>query len=465
MRTRDSRVLPHSLDAEASILGGVLIRNEVLALLPDVEVDDFYDMRHKVVWQSMRNLAAKSMPIDVVTLEVEIESTGKLDAIGGVGFLGELAIRVPTVDNVVVYAEIVTDKRIRRDVMLTLNELFEEGYKDYSDIQSGEDYINMVTAALMRIRTRSESPVKSIGELLHEEGQRIVKDMEKKARGERVFSGVPTGFMAVDERIGGNPIGIMVMFIARPGTGKTTFAMAMAEASKRIADMDTLIVSYEDQGESFGQRGLAQETGIGTERLRARKLDTGNDLAALTHGMSRMKHRSEQLLFAGGMEVEQLVRRIRREQLRRQMIGLKPFRQIIVDYVQKMPIPKWARNRDEGIGYISRILSTFAATDQLAVVVMSQLNRESEKRDDHRPRLSDIRDSGSLEQDGKVIYGIYYPYGYDPKNHDPGDVSLIVLKNAQGEAMGEIGLYWDRATHAIYNSRLDYQHARSMRGR
>ena len=464
MKIRDKRVLPHNLDAEASILGGVLLRNEVLALLPSIEVDDFYDMRHKVVWQAMRNLQAKSMPIDVVTLEVEIESVGKLEAVGGVAFLGELALRVPTADNVETYAAIVTDKRIRRDTMLTLNQLFEEGYKEHSDIQSGEDYINMVTSALMLIRTGGDVPIKSIGELATEEAQRVIKDMEAKARGERVFSGVPTGFMAVDERIGGNPIGIMVMFIARPGTGKTTFAMAMAMASKQIADMDSLICSYEDAGESFGQRGLAQETGIGTERLRARKLNTSDDLSALMHGMSRMKNRSEQLLFCAGMEVEQLVRRIRREQIRRQMVGLKPFRQIVVDYIQKMPIPKWARNRDEGIGYISRVLSTFAATDKLAVVVMSQLNRESEKRDDHRPRLSDIRDSGSLEQDGKVIYGIYYPRQFDPKA-DPDEVSLIVLKNAQGEAMGEITLHWDRATHAIYNSRLDYQHARAMRGR
>src|SRR3990167_3833060 len=112
--SRDRRVLPHNLDAEASILGGVLLRNEVLINLESVEVDDFYDMRHKVIWQAIRNLEAASKPIDVVTLENEIDKQGKLDAIGGVGFLGELTLRVPTADNVVAYAEIVTDKHQAR---------------------------------------------------------------------------------------------------------------------------------------------------------------------------------------------------------------------------------------------------------------------------------------------------------------------------------------------------------------
>lgn len=457
--------MPHDLDAEASILGGIMLKNEVLALLPALEPDDFYDPKHKLIFGVMRNLEAKVMPIDAVTVSAQLRDQGRLDAIGGIGYLGELQLRVPTVDNVEVYAKLVTDKRISRDVMLMLQTLLDEGYSEHSDIRDGEDYIHAVTSSLMLIRTHGEVAITSIGALAAEEGARVLADLETRARGERVYSGVPTGFMAVDERIGGNPIGVMTLYIARPGTGKTTFGMAMSKAAKEIADMDSVLCSWEDRGQSFGQRGLAQETGIGTEKLRARKIHP-DDMAALRSGIEwAQRRRTELFLDCCGMEVEQFIRRIRREQVRRKIAGQKPIRQVVVDYIQKMPLPKWARSRDEGVGHISRVLSTFAATDDLAVVVMSQLNRESEKRDDHRPRMSDIRDSGSLEQDGKVIFGIYYPHGYEPQKYNASDVYLIVLKNAQGEAMGEIGLHWDRATHAIYNSEIDYQHARAMRGR
>src|ERR1043165_112671 len=132
---RDRRVLPHNLDAEASILGGVILRNEVLIHLESLEVDDFYDMRHKVVWQAIRNLEAGAKPIDVVTLEVEVEKQGKLDAIGGIAFIGDLALRVPTADNVLAYAEIVTDKHQARKLMLAAGEISEKGYEDGLEVR------------------------------------------------------------------------------------------------------------------------------------------------------------------------------------------------------------------------------------------------------------------------------------------------------------------------------------------
>lgn len=458
-REIDRRVLPHNISAEASILGGIIIRNEVLALLPNLEVDDFYDMKHKIVFGAIRALEAAQTPIDVVTLEREIERQGKLEAIGGIAFLGELALKVPTAENVEFYTNIVVDCRLRRDLGIRLSEIIEAIYQDE---ETGEQLIHDTSSMLMRLRTGKDVQITTIGELAMDEYRRATIDIDARARGERVYAGVPTGFVALDERCGGHPIGVMTLYIARPATGKTTFAMSVCKSAKEIADMDSLLCSYEDRGQSFGQRALGQETGIATERIRARKL-TREDMADFNEGAHRAARRTEGFMDCAGLTVEQLVRRVRRENLRRQMAGQKPLRQIVVDYIQKMPLPEWARTRDEGVGHISRVLSTFAATDDLAVVAMSQLNREAEKRDDHRPRMSDIRDSGSLEQDGKLILGIYYPYQYEPKDHRQSDVYLLVLKNAQGEALSEIPLYWERATHAIYNSAIDYQHARASR--
>ncbi len=157
------RVLPHNLDAEASILGGVILRNDTLVHLESLEVDDFYDMRHKVVWQAIRNLEATAKPIDVVTLEVEIEKQGKLDAIGGVAFLGELALRVPTADNVLAYSEIVTDKHQARKLMLASNEINEKGYEDDLEIR---DYLDDAEAKIFEVTQRKAKsgpePVKSL---------------------------------------------------------------------------------------------------------------------------------------------------------------------------------------------------------------------------------------------------------------------------------------------------------------
>lgn len=455
------RVMPHSLDAEASILGGILLRNEVLALLPSLEVEDFYALSHKVVFTAIRNLEAKMTPIDVVTLEAEIEAQGKLDAVGGIAFLGELALRVPTADNIIAYAEIVVDHRITRDVILMLSDMMEEGYTRES---TGERLVGDVATALMSIRTPKEAPFRTIAHLADAEAKRVYADLEARSRGDLVYAGVPTGVRQIDDKIGGAPIGVMTLLIARPAQGKTSFGMMFADHAKRIADMDSVLCSYEDGGHSFGQRGLAQESGLSTEQIRARKIPSRDDMHLLTSGHARSARREELFFDCAGLTVEHLIRRVRRENLRRKTMGQKPIRSVIVDYINKMPTPEWARTRDEGIGHISRTLSTFAATDDLAVVVMCQLNRENEKRDDHRPRMSDIRESGSLEQDGKVILGIYYPHQYEPTKYPAHEVYLLVLKNAQGQALTEIPLYWDRSTHTIYNSALDYQHARSLRG-
>lgn len=457
----DRRVLPRRLTAEASILGGILLRPEVLALLASLETDDFYDMRHKIVFEAIRTLEAASKPIDVAMVETEIERAGKLEAIGGVAFLGELALRVPTPENVEAYAAEVINARVLRDVALRLSEIIEEIYLDDS---TGDEILHLTTKALMDIRTGKEDPIVTMGSLAAEELRRVSADVDARARGELVYAGVPTGIVAIDDRCGGNPIGVMTLVIARPATFKTSVAMAFARASKRIADMDSLLCSYEDRGHSFGQRALAQESGYATERIRARKIEP-EVFSDFQRGAARALRRDESFLDCNGMTVEQLVRRVRRENVRRQTMGKPRLKQILVDYIQRMPTPEWARTRDEGVAHISRVLSTFAATDDLAVVAFCQLNREVEKRDDHRPRLSDIRDSGSLEQDGKMIYGIYYPCKYDPKNHDESELYLIVLKNAQGAANGEIRLFLDPATHSIHNTALDYQQVRAMRGR
>src|SRR5687767_4884175 len=185
---RDRRVLPHNLDAEASILGGVMLRNEVLTHLETLEVDDFYDMRHKIVFAAIRALEATAKPIDVVTLENEIEKQGKLDASGGVACLGELALRVPTADNVLAYAEIAADKHQARKLILASREISEQGYEDGLEIR---DYLDDAEGKIFEVTQRRD---KSGPEPFKALVKKVFSSLDERFKAEGGITGVPTGF-------------------------------------------------------------------------------------------------------------------------------------------------------------------------------------------------------------------------------------------------------------------------------
>ena len=452
--------LPHNASAEASVLGGVILNNDALALIDTTDVEDFYDNRHKVVFQAIRNLEAAGRPIDTVTIENEIAKVGKLEAIGGVAFLGELTLHVPTVDNVVWYAEIIRKHRITRDVLVMTGQVISEAT---SDGREGDELVHDLTVGLLSVTTGAQRKIYTMAELISAEADRVVSDVEAKLAGKNVLAGVPTGIRLLDEKIGGNPRGVPVVYMARPSCGKTTIAMHLAWASRHIAGIDSLLATYEDGPQSFAQRGLAQESKIATELIRSRKISPeqlDEMRAAVLAGASR----TEAILPAAGMTVEELVRHVRRENLIRRSRGKAPFGQLLVDYIQNMPQPEHANTRDEGIGHICAVLAAFAQQEDIPVAIFSQLNREVERRDDKRPRLSDARESGAIENAGKVIIGIYRPWLYEPNKrdkdgklvHTENDLHLLCLKNNQGEAMFDIKLFMDVKSHRVYDSEIEY---------
>lgn len=451
--------MPHNMSCEAGVLGGIILRNDVLALLPDLEGEDFYNPRHRIVFEAIRELEATHRPIDILTLEAEIDRRGKLEAIGGVATLGELVLRVPTADNVVEYAKIIVDARVKRDVILKLAELTEEAYLD----TTGEQLVHDVTTQMMGIRVGKEVRVVTMGMLAAEEAVQVRADHARKKAGHTVYTGIPTGIVAIDERCGGHPLGVPTYYIARPSFGKTTHAMNVVKNAKVIADIDSLLVSVEDGPRGFGQRALAQESWVSTERLRARKV-TDADIPAIIDGSTRaLATRGEWFAHMPGAEAEQIVRLFRRENAKRVLRGKPKLRQLVVDYLQKVKWPRWAKGSDDAVGHISGVFTQLAAEDDVAVVAFCQLNRDVEKRPDHQPRISDIRDSGKVEQDGRLIIGIHWPHAYEPNKYDATLAKLLILKNTQGASHFDADVYWDLETHGIYNSAMDCQTARSMR--
>ncbi|HEY0988843.1 MAG TPA: DnaB-like helicase C-terminal domain-containing protein, partial [Kofleriaceae bacterium] len=278
---RDRRVLPHNVEAEASILGGIILRNDVLTQLDTVEVEDFYDNRHKVVFQAIRNLEASARPIDVVTLENEIAKAGKLDAIGGVAFLGELTLRVPTVDNVVAYAEIVTDKHQARKLMLAAGEISERGYDDNLEVR---DYLDDAEAKIFEVTQRRD---KSGPELLKGLVKKVFSSLDERFKSPDGITGVPTGFTDLDNRTAGLQPTELVVLAARPAMGKTSFAMSLAQNAATAGGWPCLVFSLEMSSTQLAERMLCSEARVDSSALRRGRLQR-QDMTNLTYAANTL---------------------------------------------------------------------------------------------------------------------------------------------------------------------------------
>ncbi len=435
--------LPHNLDAELSVLGGILLRPSTLGLLPPtLECDDFYHPAHAALFGAMRNLEAASKPIDDVTLGDELERMGKRDL---VAYIGEAAIRVPILENVLEYARIVQGHRETRDLMLAASAFVSRCYSGDVPVSEATDEL---AKQISRITMgRGDDRGRSLGDLIRDEFRTIEQEAADRANGKAVHVGIPSGIAALDRFTGGIPFGVPTLVIARPGQGKTTMVMRMAWAAAEYADDTPLVYSYEDGRQSFAQRALAQTTGVATQNIRSRQFERG-DLSKISARERECFARREVIVKAAGMGVEELCRDIRARRLR----NPGRHRSVFVDYVQRIPLPRMqGASTADKLAEISNRLTDMAAIENVAFVLCSQLNREIEKRgsDDPRPKLSDIRGSGALEQDGKLILGLHRE---DPSS---SKLEILVLKNHNGEAGTCADAFWHLSTHTICNGPMD----------
>jgi replicative DNA helicase len=424
------RVLPHNLDAEASILGGVLLRNDVLTQLDTLEVDDFYDHKHKVVFQAIRNLEATARPIDVVTLENEIAKSGKLEAIGGVAFLGELTLRVPTADNVVAYAEIVTDKHQARKLMLAAGEISERGYDDDLEVR---DYLDEAEAKVFEVTQRRD---KSGPEPLKGLVKKVFSSLDERFKAEGGITGVPTGFADLDIKTAGLQPTELVILAARPAMGKTSFAMSVAQNAATVASNSgwpCLVFSLEMSSTQLAERMLCSEARVDSSALRRGQLQR-QDMTNLTYAAATLSRAPILIDDTPALSLRELRARARRFRSNRELFGDKKFGLIVIDYLQLMRgSPQAAKaSREQEISEISRGLKALAKELHCPVLALSQLNRSLEQRTDKRPQLSDLRESGAIEQDADVILFIYRDVVYNKDTENPHIAEVIIGKNRHG---------------------------------
>ena len=424
------RVLPHNLDAEAGVLGGVLLRNDVLTQLDTIEVEDFYDHKHKVVFQAIRNLEAAARPIDVVTLENEIAKAGKLEAIGGVAFLGELTLRVPTADNVVAYAEIVTDKHQARKLMLAAGEISEKGYEDGLEVR---DYLDDAEAKIFEVTQRRD---KTGPEPLKGLVKKVFSSLDERFKAEGGITGVPTGFSDLDLRTAGLQPTELVILAARPAMGKTSFAMSVAQNAATMAagsGWPCLVFSLEMSSTQLAERMLCSEARVDSSALRRGQLQR-QDMTNLTYAAAALSKAPILIDDTPALSLRELRARARRFRSNRELFGDRKFGLIIIDYLQLMRgSPQAAKaSREQEISEISRGLKALAKELNCPVMALSQLNRSLEQRTDKRPQLSDLRESGAIEQDADVILFIYRDVVYNKEAENPDIAEVIIGKNRHG---------------------------------
>lgn len=417
------RVPPHSVEAEQSLLGGLMLVNEAWdKILEQVDEQDFYRNEHRLVFHAMRRLADRNDPFDVITLSEELNARGELERVGGLSYLGDLASNTGSAANIAAYAGIVRERATVRRLIGTAQEILSSGFNPEG--RNGDELLDEAERRIMQIgegRARTAGP-RDMETLLRLTVDRI----DELYSADNPITGLPTGFIDLDDRTSGLQHSDLIIVAGRPSMGKTAFAMNLVEHAILKQDKPVLVFSMEMPAESLVLRMLSSLGRIDQHRLRNGQLQE-EDWPKLSSAVTALKDRR---LFIDDTpaltpsEVRSRARRVIREQGELAMI--------MVDYLQLMRIPGASEGRVAEISEISRSMKAMAKELNCPVVALSQLNRALEQRPNKRPVMSDLRESGALEQDADVIAFIYRDEVYNEDSPDKGKAEIIIGKQRNG---------------------------------
>ncbi len=425
-----AKIPPQNVDAEKSLLGAVLIDEEVLADASEhVTSADFYDKRHSVIYQGMMNLYEKHRPVDLLTLTDELKRVKKLDEIGGSTYLSELTNYVPTAAHAEAYAELVSQKAVRRRLIKASSEIAEFGYDENAAI---EELLEKAEAELFSVSDQSlKQDLVSLESILTESFDRI----EELHRNKGELRGIKTGYRDLDNMTAGLQRSDLIILAARPAMGKTTLVTNLAYNVATVAKQPVLFFSLEMSKEQLVDRMLADASGVDAWSIRTGNL-TDEDFSKLSDAMGNMAEAPIYIDDTPGMTVLEMRTKARRAN-HEHPLGL-----IVVDYLQLMQgTGKDNGNRVQEVSEISRGLKHIARELNVPVVALSQLSRSVEARSPQIPQLADLRESGSIEQDADIVMFIYREAYYNPDTDRENITDLIIAKHRNGPT-GKIELYF-----------------------
>ncbi len=442
-----SRIPPQNTDAEASLLGAILIDSDAIVKIADsITADDFYDDKHKRIYENIKILYERHSPIDVLTLTDQLRSAGFLDMVGGAAYLTELTNYVPTAAHVEQYAEIVSQKALRRRLIKASQNIVGLGYDEGKNLQ---ELIEEAEQNLFNVSQKYVSQdVVSLEEILSESFDRL--DDLHKDKGK--IRGVPTGFKDLDNTLAGLQRSDLFILAARPSMGKTALALNIAHNVSIGANEPVLIFSLEMSKEQLVDRLLSMESGVDAWALRTGNL-TDADFEKIGQAMGQLSEAKIFIDDTPGITVSDLRTKARRE-AHQHKLGL-----IIVDYLQLMSGGSkfgGEGNRVQEISEISRGLKGIARELNVPLIALSQLSRSVESRNPQIPQLADLRESGSIEQDADVVAFIYREDYYKPDT-DRKHVTDILIKKHRNGPTGTIELYFDAEKQRFRS--LDTKHA------
>ena len=423
------RIQPFNLEAEISVLGSMLIDNDAIDLVaPIINKDSFYKTAHKCIFEVVLNLYDKKGTVDLVILKDELKKRSLLEKVVSIEYLMELEESVPITSNVEYYANIVREKAIKRDLIEGTMKIQQEAY---SDSLEADDLLDSAEKAIFDITQRKfSSPTKRMYDIVRDTFDHIENLHEREGR----LTGLSTGFHDLDDMTSGLQNSELIILAARPSMGKTSLALNIAEYVGAVEKIPTVIFSMEMSAQQLVQNMLCSKAKIDAHLMRTGKLDD-NQWSKLPVASGDLSEAAIFIDDTPGLSILELRAKARRLKLQHD-ISL-----IIIDYMQLMEA-KSAESRQQEISSISRGLKALARELDVPVISVSQLNRSVETREGHRPRMSDLRESGSIEQDADVIVLIHREDYYD-QSKNPGKVELNIAKQRNGPT-GTVNLTFRR---------------------
>jgi replicative DNA helicase len=422
--------LPHDFNAEKAVLGSLLIDNRSFDEIIDIglRAEDFYHPQYGMIFDAMKDLHTTSEPLDLVTVSSKLTDMGKLEKVGGQSALVTLSEEIPSAANIKSYAKLVKQKATVREVVRAAARVVQIGTNNVGDV---EEFLGEVESEFFKLTNQSkQNKMRTLRDSLQES----LKDLEKSTRNKGEITGLSTGFPSIDRQLLGLQPGQLIIIAARPGVGKTSLVLNWVVNGAKQSGLPVAIYSMEMLTNELGLRILSSEASIDSRKLRTKDFGPHEmkNMFTAVQSLSRLPIVINDSGASTLLDIRSQCRRLKAEQ----GLGM-----IVIDYLQLMQPHVKKNSREQEISEISRGLKELAKELEVPIIALSQLNRSSESRTDKRPQLSDLRESGAIEQDADIVCLIHRPDVTDPNSPKKGIATLIVAKNRAGES-GDVDLAW-----------------------
>ena len=423
------KVPPQDIEAEQAVIGSMLTdQDAVVAAIETLKPEDFYREDNKLIYSAILNIYNRAEPIDIITLKAELSSMGKLDNVGGLEYIVGLPDKVPTTANVDRYIKIVEEKSMLRNLIKTANEILSMGYDQTEDV---EDVMDLAEKKIFDVmQKKSKTGYTSIKDVLVESFTKLEELYNQKQH----VTGVPTGFIDLDRMTAGLHGSEFILIAARPAMGKSAFALNIATYAATRANVPVAIFSLEMSKEQVGNRILCSEALVDSNNVRTGDLND-EELSKLAETSGELSQAPIYIDDTAGITITEMRARCRKLKLEKN-IGL-----VVVDYLQLIQGSGKTSGREQEIAEISRSIKILAKEPEIPVIALSQLSRAVEARDDHRPMLSDLRESGSIEQDADIVMFLYRDDYYNEDSPEKNVAEVIIAKQRAGST-GTVKLAW-----------------------